>query len=311
MPLPLNTDPLNYKPGVLGKGFHGDIGGPPLEIQFTGAPASRNVFTPLLAEPFVDVNGNAVVDDDETILDQNYIELVATGHFGLINSISVGCRPAEQKDCAPEKSRTFLNNVLIADIHSYDAETEGVYVDIHSKIFYGTSTKMYANALGGLLKLELDSGLIMLRTRSVNNGPIPSRIISGGVDETGQTLPPIFEIDLDVYLDAPYLHVLQGLSGTSMHSLKTQLKIRGPVTFLEDGRIELHLSNAEDIVFIVDMYVLEREALETLMGKNAFSRVANLLLSVFTFSPNHKIGSIELTTPKDGILVHLTGESPQ
>src|SRR5690606_13965419 len=78
--------------------------------------------------------------------------------------------------------------------------------------------------------------VMRLRYAPDDNGertrPIPGWIRTG---PTG----PVFETSLDLYLDAPYLHPPLGLS----HNLKSYpldgLSLSGPITFLEDGRMQI------------------------------------------------------------------------
>ncbi len=306
-PLPLNTDPVNYKPGVLGRGIHNDIGGPPLEVAFIGKPPTRFVFSPFKINT-TDVNGNGLVDQDETILPENFINMEATGKSGLVTDISLGCTIAERATCPENNKRSFLNGSLYSELKDYIPEQDVVQTDLYPSVFYGTSVFMHAKALLGLLDLKLNTGLIVLRNRGDENDLMPAKIIPGGVDETGKPQFPIFEIVWELYFDTPYLQVLGGLSGTSMHSLPVAVKLRGPVSFMPDGRMQLNVTNPEAMAINVDLYVLEREALETLLGKNILSAAVDAMLKVVTLNPKHKIGSIEITVPKEAVNLHFVGE---
>ena len=309
--LPLNTDPLNVDPGVLGEGIHGDIGGPPLEIQFIGRPPTRYVFAPLFLTPFVDTNGNGQVDQDEEPLDDNYFVMEKNDLHGLVEELTIGCTFKELDNCDPSKTKVYSNGSIFSEIKDYNPEYDAVLIDLHPTIVFGTSIKLQAKVLNGLLTIGMDTGTIIFRTRQVNGKPMPARFVPGGFNDDGTAKPSIFESEMDVYLDTPYLQVLGGLAGTSMHSLPLTLKLRGPVTFRDDGRLELVLSNTEDIEFSVDLYMLEKDALITFLGDNPTAQALNTVVDFFTFSRDHKVGTIDLITPKDSVKLHFVGESVQ
>ncbi len=310
-PLPLNTDPLNYKPGVLGKGVHGDIGGPPLEIQFIGQAPTRYVFAPLELNPFVDVNGNGLVDDDEERTEKNFFAMQNVGLHGMVQDLSIGCSLAEKDTCPEEKLRIYNNGSIYSEIKNPTAARDAVLVDVLPNPFYGTSIKLNAKAFGGLIKLGMDTGVLIFRTRQVDGNPMPARFLAGGYNEAGKALPAIFESEMKMYVDAPYLQVLEGLSGTNMHSLPVDLKLRGPVTFQGDGRMVLDLTNPEPVKMTIDLYLLERQAIETLLGKNGFAAALDVILKFFTLSPDHKIGAIDFEVPVDGVKLYFVGEALQ
>lgn len=67
---------------------------------------------------------------------------------------------------------------------------------------------------------------------------------------------PEFEVAFDLYLDAPSLNPLNfGSGGThNQHSFPLQFTLRGPVNFLEDGRMEVEQTNAEPIDLSVEVF---------------------------------------------------------
>lgn len=65
-----------------------------------------------------------------------------------------------------------------------------------------------------------------------------------------------FETTLDVYLDAPYLNPSIGPASLG-HNLRSypldQLVLRGPITFLDDGRMQIALENVESVPIDVEV----------------------------------------------------------
>jgi Big-like domain-containing protein len=67
---------------------------------------------------------------------------------------------------------------------------------------------------------------------------------------------PEFEVTFDLYLDAPSLNPLNlGAGGThNQHSFPLQFTLRGPVKFLEDGRMEIEQTNAVPVDLGVEVF---------------------------------------------------------
>ncbi|MBQ0754060.1 MAG: Ig-like domain-containing protein [Gammaproteobacteria bacterium] len=67
---------------------------------------------------------------------------------------------------------------------------------------------------------------------------------------------PEFEVTFDLYLDAPSLNPLNfGSGGThNQHSFPLQFTLRGPVSFLDDGRMEIEQTNADPIDLAVEVF---------------------------------------------------------
>lgn len=67
---------------------------------------------------------------------------------------------------------------------------------------------------------------------------------------------PEFEVTFDLYLDAPSLNPLNfGQGGThNQHSFPLQFTLRGPVKFLDDGRMEIEQTNADAIDLGVEVF---------------------------------------------------------
>ena len=66
---------------------------------------------------------------------------------------------------------------------------------------------------------------------------------------------PEFRANVDLYLDAPYMHIVAGGSH-NQHSYPITMKLSGPVTFLPDGRMVINQVNANMIPVNVVLSVL-------------------------------------------------------
>lgn len=69
----------------------------------------------------------------------------------------------------------------------------------------------------------------------------PNGLIPGWIRNTD--LGPVFETRVNIYLDAPYLSVLDGTGSHNQRNYELTLDLRGPVEFLGDGRIQIHQRN--------------------------------------------------------------------
>ncbi len=95
------------------------------------------------------------------------------------------------------------------------------------------------------------------------------------------------------------------MAATNFHSLEYGNKVSGPVTFTEDGRLELTLVNTEEASIVAEFYVLPKAALKKLLGDNIFAEIADRMLSVFTLSPKHKVGEVKIIVPPGGFSSHF------
>ncbi len=66
---------------------------------------------------------------------------------------------------------------------------------------------------------------------------------------------PEFRANVDLYLDAPYMHIVAGGSH-NQHSYPLTMKLSGPVTFMPDGRMVINQLNTNDIPVNVVLSVL-------------------------------------------------------
>ncbi|MFZ5601378.1 MAG: hypothetical protein ACOY7J_02910, partial [Pseudomonadota bacterium] len=82
-------------------------------------------------------------------------------------------------------------------------------------------------------------------------GPITGYIVQeAGVDE------PQFVAQLNLYMDAPDMAILGGIVSHNLHSSPLSVVIKGPVTFLADGRILIEPASVDPINLTVNISAL-------------------------------------------------------
>ena len=309
--LPLNTDPLNFVAPTTNATADVDIGGPPLVIPFRGIPAKNAVFTPLLARPYTDVNGNGKFDPEETAFLESYMQETELGATGIVSNFRIDCEAPP--NCAPYDRTTFISNTLFVDVGEFrqgvEGLNDGIHVDVHPTILHLTSNTLYTVA-AGLLPLEVVTGPQQLRVLPREGGAIPSRIIDGGVDENGVQQPPIFEVTVDAYYDAPYVKLLGGIADTSLKSLVVPMTLRGPITFTADGRMIIDLALANSPTIEVDIYLLTEEALTEAFGSNIVTQLLDAWLDA-NLGDDHKAGSISFRVDAGRAGLYLVSEPLQ
>lgn len=266
--LPLNPDPLRgAKSGDAGSGNSTTNDNRNLTIRFQGEAARGGdaVYLPLKLEPYTDSNGNGAVDATESGRIENSARVTVTATGGIIGSASV-----------VGDSRIYLNGSLpvtvgLPEVLDVDGADWGMTIEsdlqipvhIHPGILYGTSIRINPVADVSQLDLlgmcilpvisaicdsladlpEVPTGLNVLRLRETGGQPVKGYI----VQEAGLEQPQ-FIAKLDLYMDAPDMTVLSGLAG---HDLKSKLlpgvTVKGPITFMPDGRIVIELVNVKPV----------------------------------------------------------------
>jgi hypothetical protein len=63
-------------------------------------------------------------------------------------------------------------------------------------------------------------------------------------------------VTLHTYMDAPDLAILGGVASHDLKSKPLTVGLRGPIRFVEDGRLSIVLANAEEVVVTVGVDVL-------------------------------------------------------
>ena len=249
--LPLRTNPLTL---TLENRHEGSEA---MAIPFVAsAPEQTKVFNPLSKLPASDVNRNFSHDENENLVFENSSRLAVAGTSGLVSEARMGCK----RGTCPNQDYIYVSGYLPTDIGVYDSSMKSVPVEIYNQALMTTSVTMYAKALGFWLENPTGPQIMRMRPR---------------YDEQGNSLPGIgyiywdperdnqygtkgqamFESTMEVYLDAPGLKpTMLGIElETNMHSLPLTIKLKGPIVFLVDGRMEIQLKNAEAVEIDVEI----------------------------------------------------------
>ncbi|MEO8704082.1 MAG: Ig-like domain-containing protein [Kofleriaceae bacterium] len=235
-------DPLSGTDG-------GDGGGPNLVIDFVGAAASKAVFLFAEASPFSDKNGNGFLDGAELTRDENRAAMRITGTTGDVGSASF-----DMDDCVPETPEVegcmYIDGAMPVQLGELemncplpDGSTAAACmpVGLAPQAMFGTSLTMKAS-VG--ISITTDTGTNVLRIREPADGPVKGYIIDDGG-------APTMVVALEMYMDAPDMSI--PLSDHDLHSKQMSISLRGPVTFLPDGRISIALSNVADVPVAVNI----------------------------------------------------------
>jgi len=233
-----------------------DMGGPNLELYFTGAPADDNVFQELRNLPVNDTNHDFVHQDSEPQAQEspagsgefpppaNSTELFVKDTGGLLLQARVGCDYSDD-DCPADK---FIHVTADLDVQvlGYDADEDAVKVNIYPTLLKTSTVDVYAQILLAIIPIKetIATGPQIMRIRYEDDGNgNRTQPVTGWIRETPDG--PIFETNLDIYLSAPYLQpTAAGLPlSHDLYSYPLSLHLVGDVTFLEDGRLQIEQRN--------------------------------------------------------------------
>jgi hypothetical protein len=226
-----------------------DGGGPPLVIDFTATAATAD--TPILVTttPFSDVNGSGYVDGAELPRSENQAALRVTGTSGSISQAHftgadcVASTPMTEnclylQGAMPTQLQALQQNCTLPDGSSAPL---CIPVQLSPQAMYGTSVTLNATLV---VSINTDTGTSVMRIRQPASGPVMGYIIDGGGT-------PVLVASLDLYMDAPDMTIT--LSSHDLHSKPITIALRGPVTFLPDGRIAITLANTADVPVTVNV----------------------------------------------------------
>ncbi|MDX1588988.1 MAG: Ig-like domain-containing protein [Oleiphilaceae bacterium] len=262
--LPLQTRILNQSP----RDFDArDYGGPVMTNHFRGAGVSGNTLTPLRNLPANDANGDLVLNEgvefkvpptenggSEFSAIANSAQIQVTNLSGaFVNDARIGCDPGGT-DC-PQDKFLYLNGMLDVDIAREGLDTlenNPVPVFVYPSMLYTTGEAVHIDTDAGTTVAP--TGPMAMRLRYNDDGNGRQRPIPGLLAQDPDSGELEIALSLDVYLDAPYLEVR--VSGTrldhNVYSLPlNNLALEGPVSFLDDGRMEIALSNPEPVDILV------------------------------------------------------------
>ncbi|MFL1456166.1 Ig-like domain-containing protein [Marinobacter sp. GN3S48] len=254
-----------------------DTGGPNLTIYFTGAESISSVFTPLRNLPIRDTNSNYVIDCDspestdclepfahEEDGNGGFLPSANAGKLLVIDedgdgvgdssagNARVGCSPdgGPETDC-PENKFIYQTYALDTEVVGPELDENGNQIGVRILLYptqlATTSATVFvsANLLLGS-DIESSTGTQILRmTYGEPSEDNPLGLVEGVISE-GPDGRPTFSTTADLTLDAPNL---SGVDSHDVYSKPVQLKLSGPITFFDDGRmqIEQRTIEAEDI----------------------------------------------------------------
>ncbi|GGE76943.1 hypothetical protein GCM10011533_31610 [Streptosporangium jomthongense] len=257
-----------------------DNGGEPLEIYFRGQESVSTVFTPLRNLPIRDANSNYYIEDfepfdfvqatDESGLPLEHFEtppnaarlamngnaVVLGNNGGEEANARVGCSYQEANECWDKKYiyQTYgLNTEVIGPEIDPETgeETGNIRVLLYPTMLVTTPAKVWYNLLG---PSESNTGPQILRMRyqepTENN---PMGLVEGRI-VTGENGGPRFQVDADLLLDAPNLDLpIEGLLAHNLFSYPFKLELDGPITFFDDGRMQIEQRNSNTPLITVDV----------------------------------------------------------
>ncbi|GGX52135.1 Ig-like domain-containing protein [Saccharospirillum salsuginis] len=246
-------------------------GGPDLTVYFRGGAPADGVLQTFRNLPTLDVNANFIhdgrgVDDDQNgcmaancealpehddegqvVLEENSTRINAVGAGGLASNANTGCgfEGGEPMDC-PERQHVWLTAGLNSEVMGIDSfpgtGKEAVKVRVFPNIIITSNLDVYAQMLG--LPVHNASGPQIMRVRYDRGPDGELQPLTGWIYETENG--PYFQVDVTIYLDAPYLSPPLGLSH-NLHSYEAGFTLQGPVNFLDDGRMQVQLKNTEPV----------------------------------------------------------------
>ena len=227
----------------------GDAGGPNYVIDFAATDATTDTSLFVTAGPFTDLNGSGFVDGQEIGRSENQAALRIDGTSGAIGSASfngadcVPSTPANEncqylQGAMPTVMQDLQQNCTLPD---GSTAAQCIPVVMSPQAMYGTSVSMKAS-VG--ISINTDTGTSIMRLREPASGPIMGYIVDGGGT-------PKLVTHLELYMDAPDMNIT--LSSHDLHSKPLSVDLAGPVTFLEDGRIGIALSNVADIPVTINV----------------------------------------------------------
>jgi len=273
--------------GANGRAFQTDLlldpednGGAPLTIFFRGNESVSTVFTPLRNLPIRDANSNYYIEEFETFnfvnakdetgqllanyetppnaarLAMNGNAVVLGNNGGSDANARVGCSYEESEQCWDKKYiyQTYgLNTEVVGPEIDPETgkETGNIKVLLYPTMLVTTPAKVWYNLLG---PSESDTGPQILRMRYQEpSGDNPLGLVEGLII-TGENGAPRFQVNADLLLDAPNLHLpIEGLLAHNLFSYPFTLELDGAITFFDDGRMQIEQRNTNTPLITVDV----------------------------------------------------------
>ncbi|MCK7553003.1 Ig-like domain-containing protein [Marinobacter goseongensis] len=254
------------------------FGGQPMVNYFTGAaPQTDRVALPLRNLPAADANADldyqsgleAGSVSGESVANAAGLRAAGVSAINdetLVQGANIGC--AVGLNC--EQNQFIYLSAMLDTLVTGDTEEDGsIPVDILPSILATTSSSVWAFIDTSFVDLFPDFVLSvdLEENEEIATGPMLMRI-RYAENEQGDFVPPggkiltnnngelTFATTLDVYLDAPFLNPSIGPANLG-HNLRSYpingLELRGPITFLDDGRMQIALENLNPVPIDVEV----------------------------------------------------------
>ncbi|MZR63345.1 Ig-like domain-containing protein [Alcanivorax sp. DP30] len=259
-----------------------DMGGPDMHLHFTGAAPRQSVYQPLRNLPTADLNGNGHFDAGEPGYGGNGPGVNTTGLVvdsydgdGILSDPSLVCDVPEECDIhvVGGLNTEVFGSAVYRDLQTgemvIDPETDeplrAVRVGLYPTMIQASSVTLLVKIIS-LIPSETPTETQYMRMRySCVAWPEDAENFCGKTNPDGSyvydeierqgLIPgwivetesgPEFRADVEVYLDAPDMHIV--LDGShSLHSAPLTLNLSGPVAFLPDGRMVIEQFNSNAV----------------------------------------------------------------
>ena len=235
---------------------HEDLGGPDMLMPFRAAPADNLVFNPLMM-PTSDTNRDYRWDEiKEDVISGNFAKLSLLETGGLLHRATVGCEL--DQTCSDNYAKTYISGFMPTEVGEYDAINNRIPVKIHAEQLISSNVNVSARLGGNFIGMDsvVPTGTMVMRPLYPVGDDGKTEVPTGYIiwnEEEGRLN---FKIDLDIYMDNPFMSVLGGFIEHNLHSyLLENVQLQGPLTFLEDGRMNIELRNLNLITLGVEMEI--------------------------------------------------------
>ncbi|MTI51661.1 MAG: hypothetical protein FH757_08540 [Alcanivorax sp.] len=184
------------------------------------------------------------------------------GDLGVVvNGANIGCDyqfPTDVPLECPEEKFTYLSSAIVAEVTD-QVSNEGLKVLMWPSQVMGTSLPLFGlSDFGILIPVPGMTGPQILRMRfnesgsgqTVRNKPIEAWI----KDRNGQLT---LEAEVDLYVNAPYVteYGVGALQNTAnLTSYRITMQLRGPVNFLDDGRMTVEQFNINPVDIMLKLH---------------------------------------------------------
>ena len=319
---PLNTDPMRYQlpfpvpfqsksPSKVSAPANPeipiDVGGAPLKIPFVGTASKNTFMLGMPLTPVADNNGNGEKDASEFFQETNSMLITVPSTKPPVSAIRVGC--ADSKKCSAAQQSVNFNSALMVLINDYNPADSSIAMDLVPQILYGTSLDMTVELLGGLGKIKVSTGPLLFRVRMIDGKPIKGRIFPPEPDAKGEPQAPQVELNIELYVDAPYVNVFNGLIGTNLKSAPLSFIARGPLIVGDDGRIDMTFSNLDDISLDFGVHILDEDLFERLKSKEIKNNP--LLRGIVTLMHELEVNVATLVIPENTLHARVSNAISQ